>query len=143
MKFRGYFYRQQENKYSQGAVLYFLVLFILIIIFPLYIVAVSWAVLALGDGAATLIGRHFKCQELPWNRKKSYVGSISFFLFGTCGAFILLQWMLPELSFNTALIAAGKTALVAAIVESLPLKINDNVSVAVVSAVVMYLMAVV
>ncbi len=143
MRMRTYFYRHEENKYSQGAVLYFLVLLILVLVFPLYIVAVSWAVLALGDGAATLVGRHLKCRELPWNRKKSYTGTLAFIIFGTAGALILLKWMMPELSYQTCFIAAAKTAVVAAIIESLPLKINDNVSVAVTSAAVMYLLKVV
>jgi len=140
MRIKSYFYRQFEHKYSQGAVLYFFVLLILVLVFPLYIVAASWAILALGDGSATLIGQYFKAKELPWNRKKTYAGSIAFAVFGTLGAFILLKWMLPDLSANTALFWGLKAALVAAIVESLPLRINDNVSVTVVSALVLYLL---
>ena len=33
LKFRHYFYRSIERKFSQGAVLYFLVLFVLVLIF--------------------------------------------------------------------------------------------------------------
>ena len=143
IRLKNYFYRFAERKYSEGAVLYFLVLLILIVVFPLYVVGVAWAILALGDGLATLIGKHFKAKELPWNGDKSYAGSLAFFIFGTIGATVLLKWMLPELSFNLALIAAAKTALVAALVESLPLKVNDNVSVAVTSAFVMYLLKIV
>jgi dolichol kinase len=143
LRMRNYFYRHYESKYSEGAVLYFFILLILAIVFPLYIVAVSWGILALGDGSATLIGRHFKCRELPWNRHKTYVGSISFVIFGALGAYILLRWMLPELDATAAMAAAAKTALLAAIVESLPLKVNDNVSVAVTSAVALYLLKVV
>ncbi|MAF13976.1 MAG: hypothetical protein CMI53_03730 [Parcubacteria group bacterium] len=135
LRFRSYFYRSFEKKYSQGAVLYFLVLFVLVLIFPLPIVAVSWAVLALGDGSATLVGRHFRARELPWNREKTYAGSLAFIIFGTLGAFILLRWMTPELD-NTFSIAL-KTAIVAAIAESFHWQINDNATVAVTSAVVL------
>ncbi|MFA6410267.1 MAG: hypothetical protein WCW26_01690 [Candidatus Buchananbacteria bacterium] len=138
LKIKSYFYRQFEKKYSQGAVLYFLVLLVLVLIFPLYIVAASWAILALGDGAATLIGANFKAKELPWNRHKTYAGSLAFVVFGTLGAFILLRWMLPDLSMVGAFSWGIKAALVAALVESLPLKVNDNVSVTLVSAAVMY-----
>ena len=117
-----------------------MILLILVLVFPLYIVAASWAILALGDGTATLIGQNFKAKELPWNRKKSYAGSIAFVVFGALGAFILLKWMLPDLSANAAFFWGFKAALVAAVVESLPLKINDNVSVTVTSALVMYLL---
>ncbi len=137
LKVKSYFYRQVERKYSQGAVLYFLVLLVLVLIFPLYIVAASWAILALGDGTATLIGKNFKVKELPWNRQKSYIGSLSFIISGALGVFILLKWMLPEISSNTAFFIGLKTALVAALVESLPLRINDNITVTVTSAVIL------
>jgi len=143
MKLKNYFYRYTENKYSQGAVLYFLALLILVLVFPLYIVAVSWAILALGDGAATLIGKNLKCRELPWNRSKSFAGSAAFVVFGTFGAVVLMKWMIPDLSLYICLVAALKTTVVAAIVESMPLKINDNVSVAFTSAIVMYLLKIV
>ena len=135
IRLKNYFYRYSENKYSEGAVLYFLVLLILVLIFPLSVVAASWAILALGDGAATLVGKNFKVKELPWNRQKSYAGILAFMVFGTVGAYILLKWMMPEL--NNALTISFKTALIAAIVESLPFKINDNLTVAITSAIVL------
>jgi farnesol kinase len=135
-KVKAYLYRPTENKYSQGAVLYFLVLLVLILIFPLPIVAVTWAILACGDGAATLVGKHFKAKELSWNRHKTYAGSLAFVIFGFLGAYILIQWSFG-LSHLMAVSICLKTVLVAALVESLPLRLNDNVSVAVVSALVL------
>ena len=135
LRFRSYFYRNFERKYSQGAVLYFFVLFALVLIFPLPIVAASWAILAWGDGSATLIGRHFRARELPWNKEKTYAGSLAFIFFGTLGAFVLLKWMLPEL--DNSLSIAFKTAVVAAVAESFHWQINDNATVAVTSAVVL------
>jgi len=135
---KSHLYRHFEKRYSQGGIFYFLVLFILVLIFPLYIVAVSWAILALGDGMATLIGKNFRAKELPWNKNKTYAGSLAFVIFGTLGALILLKWMVPGIGggFSIAL----KTTIVAAIVESLSLRINDNITVAVTSAVVLYLL---
>ena len=134
LRIKSYFYRHHEDKYSQGAILYFLALLILVFIFPLYIVAAAWAILALGDGTATLIGKNFKVRELPWNRDKSYIGTISFIIFGTLGALIMLKWM--GVATDASLLSISfKTAVVAAIVESLPWRVNDNFSVAVVSAV--------
>ena len=141
MKVRSFLYRNLEQRYSLGGITYFLVLLVLVLIFPAYIVAASWAILALGDGAATLIGKNFKAKELPWNKNKSYFGSFAFLIFGTLGAFILLKWMMPEMNGNDAFWLGFRTSIVAAIVESLPLKINDNVSVAITSAVVMYLLS--
>jgi len=132
-KIKKYFYRRFEDQYSNGAVLYFFILFVLVLLFDLHIVAASWAILALGDGSATLIGKNLKVRELPWNKEKSYVGTISFVVFGTLGAWVMLNWMnvgglgLLEISF--------KAALIAGIAESLHMKINDNITVAVASAI--------
>ena len=140
LKAKSHVYRMSEDKYSQGALLYFLVLLILVLIFPLYIVAVSWAILALGDGMATLIGKSFKSYPLPWNKKKTYAGTLAFVIFGAFGAFVLLKWMLPEISVNQAFFLGLKTVTVAAIIESLNLDIDDNLTVALSSAVVLYLL---
>ena len=133
LKIKHYFYRQHENHYSYGAVLYFLTLLILVLVFPLSVVATAWAVLALGDGTATLIGKNFKVNELPWNRKKSYFGTLSFIFFGALGAFIMMQWL--GIGGDRVWSISFKTAIIAALVESLPWRINDNVSVAVASAI--------
>ena len=138
LRAKSHLYRFTERKYSRGAVSYFLILLVLVLIFPLHIVAVSWAILALGDGTATLFGRHFRAKELPWNKNKTYAGSLAFIIFGSLGAFILLKWMVPEISGNQAFFLGLKTTIVAAIVESLPLKFDDNVSVAIASAVTLY-----
>lgn len=137
LKVRKFLHRQSEINYSQGAALYFLILLILVLIFPLRIVAASWAILAWGDGTATLIGKNFKVKELPWNKNKSYVGTLSFIFFGTLGSAALLKWMSPELPLDLIFSASFKTALIAGIVESLPWRINDNISVAATSAIVM------
>jgi len=129
-------HRPYENHYHNGAVLYFLVLLALVLIFPPAVVAATWAVLALGDGAATLIGTHFTARPLPWNERKTLAGSTAFIIFGTVGACVLLRWMMPELGFGSILSASLKASFAAAIVESLPWKVNDNVSVAITSALV-------
>ncbi|MDX9893437.1 MAG: hypothetical protein RB292_03410 [Patescibacteria group bacterium] len=136
LKIRSHFYRHFEKQYRNGAVTYFLVLLTLILIFPLKVVAVSWGILALGDGMATLIGRNFKTRKLPWNLTKSYAGSLAFVVFGALGAGVVLKWFDPILVTSQLVSVSFKTAVVAAIAESLPLKIDDNITVAVVSAVV-------
>ena len=134
---KAHLYRQFERKYCEGAIFYFLTLLILVLIFPPMIVAASWAILALGDGMATLVGKNFRAKELMWNKNKTYAGSLAFVFFGTLGALVLLKWMLPDLSLMAAFSLGFKTAIVAAIVESLPIKINDNITVAVTSALVL------
>src|SRR3989344_4208050 len=50
---------------------------------------------------------------------------------------VLLKWMLPGMGSGAAFAVGLKTSLAAALVESLPLKINDNVTVAITSAMVL------
>lgn len=135
LRSRKHFYRREEKVLSRGAINYFLVLLVLVLIFPFEVVGASWGIMALGDGMATLVGKNFKTKELFWNRHKSYVGSIAFVFFGMIGSYILLRWLAPDLTMQTALTVSFKTAVVAALVESLPWKINDNISVPLVSAI--------
>jgi uncharacterized protein (TIGR00297 family) len=98
------------------------------------IVAGAWGVLAFGDGMATLAGRHIKSPRLPWNPDKSIAGSAAFVLFGGAAASFLCWWCRPVIvpppyvwfSIGAPFLAAG----VAAAVETIPMKLDDNLSVA-------------
>ena len=93
------------------------------------------AVLAFGDGSATLGGMLLGGRRLPWNERKSYAGSACFLVVGTLMA-TLAYWGAPHYLPPTASAAAlsirlallvGLTATVAgAIAESLPVRQNDN-----------------
>lgn len=133
-----HFYRPAEKKFSRGAISYFLTLFVLVLLFPLYIVAASWAILALGDGMATLVGRHFKASNLPWNKNKSYAGSLAFVISAALGCYILLWWSGVQ---STGLLSVSlKVAIVAALAETLPWRLDDNISVALASAVSLFIL---
>lgn len=137
LRSRRHFYRREEKIYSKGAVNYFLVLLVLVLIFPFEVVGASWGIMALGDGMATLVGRNFKTKELFWNKNKSYVGSLAFVIFGLAGSYVLLRWLAPDMAMSAALAVSFKTVVVAAVVESLPWKIDDNISVPLASAAVL------
>jgi len=100
------------------------------------------AILAFGDGSATLGGLLFRGPKLPWNHEKSWSGSICFLMVGVPMAAIVywgethnLEAQTAGVSFATALICAGPAVLMAAIAESLPVRLNDNIRVGVTSAV--------
>ncbi|HEX2123611.1 MAG TPA: DUF92 domain-containing protein, partial [Thermoanaerobaculia bacterium] len=61
---------------------------------------------------------------LPWNRDKSWGGLIAFVLFGAAGALAVGAWM-DYREWGVILVAT----LAAAIAESLPLGVDDNVTV--------------
>ncbi len=80
-----------------------------------------FAAIFIGDPIATIIGLHFGGAKLPWNRRKSLIGSAAYF---TVTAGISLLFIpLPY---------AVLIGMVGAFVESLKIKIDDNLSVSVV-----------
>ena len=142
-----------------GILLYPLSVLLLTLAFPsrLDIVAAAWGILACGDGAATLVGRRvttvnakaakpaeqeffarfarfaFPRRALPWNPEKTVAGTIAFVVFGALAGVALAWWVrpavtpLPPLLFTIA--APIAAALVAALVESIPVRLDDNISV--------------
>jgi dolichol kinase len=96
------------------------------------------AVLAFGDGSATLMGLLTRGPKLPWNRRKSIVGTICFVLVATPMA-ALVYWGQahdayqvagpPRVDFSMALLGTLIAAVAGAIVESLPVRTNDNLRV--------------
>ena len=111
------------------------------------IVAASWGVLAAGDGAATLVGRYLPIAPLPWNRHKSVGGTVAFGIFGALAAWGLLWWCADRIippAFWWYPLAAGLTAAIAAAaVETIPISLDDNVSVAATAAAVMWTLSIV
>lgn len=95
------------------------------------------AILAFGDGSATFSGLMFPNRKLYWNREKSVAGMLSFIVMGSLMATVI-YWgeANPGVSWMTALLVAIPTAICAAIAETLPVRLNDNVRVGITAAVV-------
>jgi dolichol kinase len=106
------------------------------------------AVLAFGDGSATLGGMLFRGRRIPWNSKKTLVGTACFVLVATPMA-ALVYWgqahdayetaAVPHVGFGLALLGALAAATAGALVESLPVRTNDNLRVGTTAAVVLVL----
>jgi dolichol kinase len=88
------------------------------------------AILAFGDGSATLGGKLIGGPRLLWNRDKTWAGLLCFWIFGTIVA-TLAYWgeVVPQPSLLSAIGIAGMVTAAAAVAESLPLKLNDNLRV--------------
>lgn len=88
------------------------------------------AIVAFGDGSATLGGLMLGGRTLPWNPRKTWTGSLCFVLFGTLLATVV-YWgeARPSVSWSAAALIAGGATLAAAFVESLPVRLNDNLRV--------------
>ncbi|XP_073002386.1 probable phytol kinase, chloroplastic isoform X2 [Typha latifolia] len=121
----------------RGPLYYVMVLTVCVLVFwrdsPIGVV--SLAMMSGGDGFADIIGRRYGAVKLPYNKKKSWIGSISMFASG----FLFSIGMLLYFS-NFGFIhldweqTVGKVALVslaATLVESLPITdtLDDNISV--------------
>ena len=84
-------------------------------------------IMAFGDGSATLVGLLMGGRKLPWNAKKSWIGSMTFILVAVpIAAFIYCGNVVPNVSIEMSVARTAPVVLVAALVESLPGKFNDN-----------------
>lgn len=117
---------RHERGYDAGIVLYPIAVLALILVFrhQLAIAAVAWTTLAFGDGFATLAGTRLPGAPLPWNREKSWGGLFAFLLAGSAAGVAVAMWIggIP-LRYVIAAVIVG------AIVETLPLRVDDNVTV--------------
>ncbi len=147
-------FRENEQGIPLGKVIYGVMVFILVLLFhrKMYIAAGAWAIMSLGDGCSGLFGKMYGKKRLPWNPEKSWIGSSAFVLFGGLGAAVLMWWVglnpsdanniygqaqIPATWFYF-LTTAFLASFVAAVVESLPLKINDNITVPLASGLLLY-----
>ena len=126
---------RHERGWDAGIVLYPVAVLILILVFrdDLAIAAIAWMILAFGDGFATIAGKAIRGPRLPWNRDKTWSGLAAFVAGGTFSALLISVWMRYPAGAWHIVIAV----LAAAIVESLPLGVDDNITVPAAASVTM------
>lgn len=114
--FRDRFERRGVKMMGIGSALYLLGI-ILLSVFLQENAEIAGGILlfGLGDGAATIFGLNGK-RPLPWNNKKTVEGTIAFFVAGLPAYFFIGILALP-------------LSALCAIIETLPLPIDDNISV--------------
>ncbi len=118
---------------------------LLILAFParLDIAAAAWGILAFGDGAATLAGRRWGRHRLAWNPDKSVEGLLAFFAAGGAAAVFLAWWTAPAVApppaFAFIIVAPLLAALAAGLVETVPIALDDNITVPASAAAVLWL----
>ena len=132
------------------------------------IAAAAWGILAFGDGFATLLGRsrteataeHAEHAEnnlrfaisatsavasgrLPWNPDKSVAGTLAFYVCGGAAGVALALWVRPSVTpvppLAFAIAAPLAAALLAALVETIPVRLDDNISVPATAGVVLWI----
>lgn len=135
---------EDTRRFTSGIVLYPAAVLLLVCVFPGRpdIVAAAWGVLAVGDAVATLAGHYTDGPRIPWNREKSLAGSSAFVLFGAAAGVFLCWWCAPAVvppAYGWFIVAAPCLAAVAAAaVETIPIRIDDNLTVSLTAAAVMW-----
>ncbi len=126
----------------RGPLLYGIVFVILTLIYwresPIGIVALM--VLCGGDGLADIIGRRFGTQKLPWNKEKSWIGSLGMLLGSWFFAMAIMAFFIAQGFFSFSLIEiilpVTLIALVSTLVESLPVHDVDNLTISLAAVIV-------
>jgi phytol kinase len=99
------------------------------------------SIIAFGDGIATFAGLMCRGRTLPWNPAKSWIGSAAF-IAGSLPLAVLVFWLQtrPSISLGIAIACILPAVILAAIAESLPSRINDNIRIGIVSSVTIIVM---
>lgn len=130
-----------------GIILYPAAVLALLLLFPdrLDIVAAAWGVLAVGDAMATIIGRRLPVRPLAWNPQKSIGGAVSLAVFGGAAGSFLAWWcsgtVVPHPYWWYPVAGGFGGACIAALVESMPLALDDNISVPAASAATLWVIS--
>jgi uncharacterized protein (TIGR00297 family) len=128
-----------------GIIWYPVAVLLLLLAFPRRpdIAAAAWGILAIGDGIATLAGRAAGGPRWPWNREKTLSGSAAFAIGGAAAGVFLAWWCRPALNPAPAMaftiLAPVAAAIAAALVETMPVRLDDNLSVAATAGATMWL----
>ena len=114
--------KPERHEFASSPILFATGVMFSLFLFPTPINYVSVAVLTLGDGFATVFGRIIGRTVFPFSKGKMVEGSIFGFLFALLGALLFVN---P--------IKALTAATTGMIVEFLPLPVNDNLTIPIVS----------
>lgn len=140
-------WRDHEHRAGSalGMLIYPLSVLGLVLLFrgELWKAAAVWALLAYGDGMAGLVGQALGGPRLPWNPGKGWAGLLAFVLFGTLCATALAGFTLrlPPAEWSAGWIFGPvlAAALFAALAETVPTTLDDNLTVPLVGAAALWL----
>lgn len=114
--------KNEDEKRLNGATYVLLSATIGILLFPKVIIITAFAILIISDSVAALVGRKFGRHPFM---KKSLEGTLGFF-----ASAVAVVCLSPKISYVPAEYTIGiAAALVGAIVEALPITLDDNLSI--------------
>lgn len=134
------FARPNERSIAKAMSCYALPVLALLLLFPaqLQLGFAVLAIVAIGDGAAGLIGMTLRGPRLLWNPGKTVTGTLAFMLFGIPVA-TAAYWFSAQtaVTWGESVSIVTAAALAAAVAESIPSSIDDNLRVGTAAAMVM------
>ncbi|HTL45734.1 MAG TPA: DUF92 domain-containing protein [Vicinamibacterales bacterium] len=149
-RFAARLYRPGDRDRGVHGILYYpIAVLALLLLFPsdLAVVAAAWGILAAGDGMATLVGRAVGGPRWPWNRDKTVAGTAALWLAGSAAGAGLFWWCrtaAPEPRSLIFLICAPiAAAALAAAVETMDVRLDDNLSVGLTAGAALWLLTLV
>ena len=132
----GILFRQGERSkpLDSGIHLYPVAVLLLVLLFGWRpeVAAAGWVIMAAGDPAAAAAGQWIGGGPIPWNPRKTIIGSLAFAAAAALAAWGILIYM--GRPAGEAACLAIPTALFAAGIESLPWRLNDNLTVPLLAA---------
>jgi uncharacterized protein (TIGR00297 family) len=132
----GTLFREGERRapLDSGIHLYPFAVLLLVLLFGWRpeVAAAGWVIMATGDPAARAAGRTLRRRPLPWNPAKTVAGTAAFAAAAGAASVGILIFMGRPV--REALLLGLPTAVFAAFVESLPWRLNDNLTVPLLSA---------
>lgn len=131
-KYFGVLFKAKEQREFTGATLLAIAMVATFLLFPKPIPAIAFLYLALGDPAASVLGVRFGRIRIG---SKSLEGTLAFL-----GVSVLVAIVLWQLGAYAVLWPALVGALVAAVVELLPLRVDDNFTVPLLAGLTMRLL---
>jgi dolichol kinase len=125
---------ERGKTFSSEKIEYALSVTLLIIFFfpKVEIVALGWAALAIGDAAAGYLGSKYGKRKLFYNHSKTLEGSLAFVLLSFPFAYLFMWFVSGDVYI--APLPVFIAIFGGALMESLPLKIDDNISVPIVTS---------
>lgn len=142
-------WRDEERAagYTRGMLFYPFSVLGLVLFFrhELWIAAAAWGFMAYGDGMAAFVGQAVGGPRLPWNARKGWIGFAAFVVVGTLAGAALTGWTLklPADAWLSPWILGLvlPAALLAALAESAPTTLDDNLTVPLVGGAALGLLA--
>ncbi len=131
--------RPEEANFFSTALSYPATVLGTLLVFPAHaeFAMVVVIMIGLGDGFAYICGKRFGRRNLPWNPQKSWAGLLGFLVFSAPAATLAfwLEAQNPDVPLPLAALCCGLASVAAALAESWPTQLTDNLRVGVTAAI--------